>query len=193
MNSLPFQKDFTAPNPSLIDPESFQTSSEIVFSACDDNDEELNPSFSEELRADPPTPSPPPSSSSLPTLTTTASGTQDFDLVKNVLSEIFDKPDEEMLDENPIEEKESELVNIEQSEIPSPPMLTSTNEDDFRFLDEILASIDGSDADIHQLTPAEIDRVDNLLKGIVDAHPTEEAPPGTTTEVASSPPVEEIP
>ncbi len=60
----------------------------------------------------------------------------------------------------------------------------------------MLASMDVSDADIHQLTPAEIDRVDNILRGIVDAHQTEEAPPpppATTNEIASSPPIEEPP
>lgn len=56
----------------------------------------------------------------------------------------------------------------------------------------MLASIDVSDADIHRLNPAEIDRVDSLLKQIVSAHQTEETaplprpssppPPSTTIE-----------
>lgn len=183
-----FQQDFTAPNPTLIDTEPLQSSSEFVFSACDDNGEEST----DDSTIDSTTPSPPPSPS---TLITTAAGTQDFDLVKNVLSEIFDKPDEEILDDNPIEEKESELVNIEQQEIPppAPPVMTNID-DDFRFLDEMLASIDVSDTDIHQLTPAEIDRVDNLLKEIVNAQQTEEtASPATTNEVEPSQPPEEQP
>jgi hypothetical protein len=131
--------------------------------------------------------------------TTTSTSTQDFDLVKNILSEIFDKPDEEILDENRSEEKESELVNIEQQEIPlpppsPPPPVNTYNDEDFRFLDEMLASIDVSDTDIHQLTPSEIDRVDNLLKQIVNAHETEEpASLSTTNEIESSPPSSEPP
>jgi hypothetical protein len=115
--------------------------------------------------------------------TTAAAPVQDFDLVKNILSEIFDKPDEEILDESPIVENESELLNIEQQEIspPSQPPLTTYNDEDFRFLEEMLASIDVADTDIHQLTPAEIDRVDSLLKQIVTAQQTEAIPSSSTT------------
>jgi hypothetical protein len=170
--------------------ESMQSSSELVFTVSNDNDQELIQSASEEPRNYSPTPSPPPSPS---TMMTTTSSTQDFDLVKNILSEIFDKPDEEILDENPNEKKESELVNIEQEEIPPPPpSVTTNNDEDFRFLEEMLASMDTSDADIHQLTPAEIDRVDSLLKQIVNAHQSEEIPSSssttTTNEIESSPP-----
>jgi hypothetical protein len=161
----------------MVDIEPLQSSSsELVFIACDDNDQES----SEE---EPIPNSPPPSPS---TIIPTATPTQDFDLVKNILSEIFDKPDEEILDENPIEEKESELINIEQQEIFSPPSppVTTNNDEDFRFLEEMLASIDVPDTDIHQLTPAEIDRVDSLLKEIVNSQQTEEAPlPSTINEI----------
>lgn len=140
-----------------------QTSTELVFTPCDDDQEE-------EVIVDENIPSSPPPSPSMPVVT------QDFDLVRNVLSEIFDKPDEEILDESPVEDKESELIPIEQVEIL--PALSSTNnsEDDFRFLDEMLASINVSDSDIHQLTPAEIDRVDCLLKDIVNTHQSEDIP-----------------
>ncbi len=173
--------------------ESIQSSSELVFTACDDNNQESIQSLpSEEPRDHSPIPSPPPSPS---TANTTTAPTQDFDLVKNILSEIFDKPDEEeILDENSTEEKESELVNIEQQEISPPPTVNTNNDEDFRFLDEMLASIDVSDGDIHQLTPAEIDRVDNLLKQIVSSHQTEETvPPSITNEIEHAPSSEEQP
>jgi hypothetical protein len=170
--------------------ESIQSSSELVFTACDDNNQEsIQSPPSEELIDHSPIPSP-------STTNTTTAPTQDFDLVKNILSEIFDKPDEEILDENLTEEKESELVNIEQQEIPPPPLptITTNNDEDFRFLDEMLASIDVSDGDIHQLTPAEIDRVDNLLKQIVTSHQTEETvPPSITNEIEPSASSEEQP
>lgn len=184
----------------MIEIEPVQSPSELVFTACDDSKQGSIQSLSEEPISKSPILSPPPSPI---TNITTAAPIQDFDLVKNILSEIFDKPDEEILDENPnedilndnsieeilnensTEEKESELIEIDQQELPplqSPP-ITTNNEDDFRFLDEMLASIDVSDTDIHQLTPAEIDRVDNLLKQIVNSHQTEEtAPPSTTNE-----------
>jgi hypothetical protein len=171
---------FIAPESFEIDTELLQSSSELLFTTCNDNDQEAMQFLSEEPKANSPTPSP-------STIITTAAPTQDFDLVKNILSEIFDKPDEEILDENPIEEKESELINIEQQEIsspPSPPPVTTNNDEDFRFLEEMLASMDTADADIHQLTPAEIDRVDSLLKEIVNSQQTEEAPlPSTINEI----------
>jgi hypothetical protein len=121
-------------------------------------------------------------------MATTTTSVQDFDLVKNILSEIFDKPDEEILDESRIEEeKEPELVHIEQQEI-SPPLATTNNNEDFRFLDEMLASIDVDDADIHQLTPAEIDRVDSLLKQIVDSQATPSSEIAIDNELESSSP-----
>jgi hypothetical protein len=179
----------------VIDTEPFQSSSELVFTACDDSNQGSIQSLPEEPISNSPPPSPPPSPST--TIPTAAAPIQDFDLVKNILSEIFDKPDEEILDENPVEEKESGLVNIEQQEIaspPPPPSVTTNNDEDFRFLDEMLASMDVSDADIHQLTPAEIDRVDNLLKQIVNSHQTEEtAPPPIANEIESSPTSEELP
>lgn len=169
-----------------------QTSAELVFSPCNESDqeEEMNQLVSEDVIVDERIPSPPPSPT---TITTAPEVTQDFDLVKHVLSEIFDKPDEENLDENPVEDKDSELIPIEQEEF-LPPTTTTTvtnnNEDDFRFLDEMLASINVSDSDIHQLTPAEIDRVDSLLKDIVNTHQSEDIP---TAEIESSLPVEEPP
>ena len=84
-----------------------------------------------------------------------------------------------MLDETSLEVKSSELVNTEEQQ----PPVTSNTDEDFRFLDEMLASIDVSDADIHQLTPAEVDRIDSLLKQIVDAQETE--PPTVTEEEPS--------
>ncbi|CAF4690539.1 unnamed protein product [Rotaria sp. Silwood1] len=160
--------DFITSDPSMNETATLQQSSEIFFIGCNDNDEKSMQSSSEEPIGDNEILSSP------MTKLTTAVPTQDFDLVKNILSEIFDKNNEEILDENPIEEKESELVNIEQQEISPPPAsLTTSNDEDFRFLDEMLASIDGPDVDIHQLTPAEIDRVDNILKEIVNAHQTE--------------------
>ena len=169
-----------------------QTSAELVFSPCNDNDqEEMNQLVSEDVIVDErilSSSSPPPSPI---TITTTPEVTQDFDLVKHVLSEIFDKSDEENLDEHPMEDKESELIPIEQEDIlPSPTTTTVTNnnEDDFRFLDEMLASINVSDSDIHQLTPEEIDRVDSLLKDIVNTHQSEDIP---TAEIESSSPIEE--
>ncbi|CAF4448741.1 unnamed protein product, partial [Adineta steineri] len=111
------------------------------------------------------------------------------DLVKNILSEIFDKPDEEILDESLAEEKEPEMINIEQQDILAPPASLTTNDnEDFRFLDEMLASVDISDGDIHQLTPAEIDRVDNLLKQIIDSQQTDDIPTSTSNEIESCPP-----
>ena len=116
-------------------------------------------------------------------MTITTAQIQDFDLVKNILSEIFDKPDE-----SPFDDKESELIEIEQQEILSPPSSSMINNDeDFRFLDEMLASIDVSDADIHQLTPAEIDRVDNLLKQIVNSQQAEAIPSSASNEIESTP------
>ena len=168
----------------MIDNEPLQTSSELVFTAVDDDNEESIQSEIEEPIDRSPTASPPPSPSTTTTTTTTTAPTQDFDLVKNILSEIFDKPEEEILDEIPIEEKESEILDIEQQEFPlSPPAppVSTNNDDDFRFLDEMLASINTSDTDIHQLTPAEIDRVDSLLKEIVNSHQLEETIPPTTT------------
>ncbi|CAF1419264.1 unnamed protein product [Adineta steineri] len=177
-------KDFVVPNPPKIDLESLQISSELVFTSCNDNDEEPVQSISEEFIANSPIPSP-----SAITTTTTNAPIQDFDLVKNILSEIFDKPDEEILDESLIEEKEPEMINIEQQDILAPPASLTTNDnEDFRFLDEMLASVDISDGDIHQLTPAEIDRVDNLLKQIIDSQQTDDIPTSTSNEIESCPP-----
>ncbi|CAM2726281.1 unnamed protein product [Rotaria socialis] len=156
-----------------------QLTSDVFFTSCDDNEEKSMQLPSEDLIVESSLRSSPSNN-----VTNTAT-TQDFDLVKNVLSEIFDKNDEEILDENPIEEKESELVNIEKHDMSSPTMLspsllnTNNDDDDFRFLDDMLASIDGHDTDIHQLTSAEIDRVDSLLKDIVNSHKREaaETPP----------------
>ncbi|CAF1490792.1 unnamed protein product [Adineta steineri] len=140
-------------------------------------------SISEEFIANSPIPSP-------SAITTTINAPiQDFDLVKNILSEIFDKPDEEILDESLTEEKEPEMINIEQQDILAPPASLTTNDnEDFRFLDEMLASVDISDGDIHQLTPAEIDRVDNLLKQIIDSQQTDDIPISTSNEIESCPP-----
>lgn len=161
----------------------------------------MNQSLIEEVIVDDEIPSPP---SSPTTINPTPVVTEDFDLVKHVLSEIFDKPAEENLDESPIEDREVELVNVEipdidlsplQSELMTEPTMTNNAEEDFRFLDEMLASIDVPDSDIHQLTPAEIDRVDNLLRGIVNTHQTENvtSTSAITTEVESSLPMEEPP
>ncbi|CAF1953454.1 unnamed protein product [Rotaria magnacalcarata] len=152
-----------------------QLTSDVFFTSCDDSEEKSMQLPSEDLIVESSLLSSPSNN-----VTNTAT-TQDFDLVKNVLSEMFDKNNEEILDENPIEEKESELVNIEQHDISSStifsPSLLNTNndDDDFRFLDDMLASIDGHDTDIHQLTSAEIDRVDSLLKDIVNSHQREAA------------------
>ncbi|CAF0781552.1 unnamed protein product [Adineta ricciae] len=159
-------EDYVAPNPSGIDVEPLQTSSELLFTPCEDNEENTIEIPSEEMKTDELLHLPLPSSS---TLTTSTTQSQDFDLVKNILSEIFDKPEEELLDEDLVDEKET---NVEQQE-PLPIAPTNNNED-FRFLDEMLASIDVSDADIHQLTPAEIERVDNLLKDIANLQQTTE-------------------
>lgn len=172
----------------MNDSMALDTSSEALFTACNDN-------YDDEKGIQIPTEEPvvgspitslslsPPSS----TAVTTDVPTQDFDLVKNVLSEIFDKNDAEMIDEKPTDEKESEIVNIEQQEIYPPPISLTTNNEDFRFLDEMLASIDGSDTDIHQLNAAEVDRVDSLLREIVNAHESE------TTSLSSSIVHEDIP
>ncbi|CAF1245680.1 unnamed protein product [Adineta ricciae] len=159
-------EDYVAPNPSGIDVEPLETSSELLFTPCEDNEENTIEIPSEEMKTDELLHLPLPSSS---TLTTSTTQSQDFDLVKNILSEIFDKPEIELLDEDLVDEKET---NVEQQE-PLPITPTNNNED-FRFLDEMLASIDVSDADIHQLTPAEIERVDNLLKDIVNLQQTTE-------------------
>ena len=154
----------------MVDIEPLQlSSSELVFTACaadtdEENTVESLPAASEEPVIENLSP---PSSSSMVTSITPS---QDFDLVKNILSEIFDKPDdEEILDETSLETRSPELVNLD--EPPAPAI--GSSDDDFRFLDEMLASIDVSDADVHQLTPAEVDRVDSLLKQIVDAQQSE--------------------
>ena len=184
-----------------MDNEPTQSPTEFVFSACNDNDneeeeeEEINRSLTEEVIVDDKIPSPPPSPSTITPIVT-----EDFDLVKHVLSEIFDKPNEENLDEGPIEDRESELVEIEIPDMDSSPpqpfttTVTDNTEEDFRFLDEMLASIDVPDSDIHQLTPAEMDRVDSLLKQIVSTHQAEDEPSASATaEVQSSLLVEESP
>jgi hypothetical protein len=167
----------------MMEIELLQSSSELVFSAINDNDEESIHTLSEESIANSPIVSPP------SIMLTTDTPVQDFDLVKNILSEIFDEPDEE--DENPVEEKPSELVTIESQEVPSP--ININNDEDFRFLDDMLAGSDVTDTDIHQLTPAEIDRVDSLLKQIVDSHQTEATPITNEQEVFSSSSLERPP
>ncbi|UJR35187.1 hypothetical protein I4U23_027954 [Adineta vaga] len=166
-------EDYIAPNPSGIDLEPLQTSSELLFTPCEDDEveETTEMPITEEIKTEdliqsslnPPV-----------ELTTSTTPIRDFDLVKNILSEIFDKPDEELLDESLLDEKEVDLVDIEQRETFPTTSVSTNNNEDFRFLDEMLASIDVSDTDIHQLTPAEIDRVDNLLKDIVNSQQTNE-------------------
>lgn len=171
-----------------------QLTSDVFFTACDEGDEKSVELTTEDPIIESFV------SSSIPSHSTnelTSTGSiQDFDLVKNVLSEMFDKNEDENLDENPIEEKESELVNIEEPQA-SPPLLvsslTANNDDDFRFLDEMIAGLEGTDADIHQLTSAEIDRVDNLLKEIVNAHQAEAASSSATTDGIESCPTDSVP
>ena len=167
----------------MLDVETLQSSTDVIFTGCDEDS----------LMTD---------SSAMISSTAT---TQDFDLVKNILSEIFDKGDEENLEErSPTEEKTTDLIPIEQhDELFNPLPTTTTNEEeDFRFLDQMLASIDGSDNEIHQLTPDEIDRVDCLLKDIVQNQqpesideeilPTEQEEPSILpTSIVDSLPIDE--
>mgnify|MGYP001025016997 FL=1 len=146
--------------------ETLQTSSsELVFTPCDDeNNNSNNTEESIEALCEEPI-----NESQISSTMTTSAPAQDFDLVKNILSEIFDKRDDEQT-----QQQQPDLTDVEPKEFPlspSIPMTTTatTNEEDFRFLDDMLASIDVPDEEIHQLTPAEIDRVDSLLKDIVNA------------------------
>lgn len=93
---------------------------------------------------------------------------QDFDLVKNVLSEILDRPEEINLDDtladaNP-DDKNSVDTDVGQVEHTN----LTINDGEFRFLDEMLSSIDVSDADIQQLSETEMERIDMMLKQIVN-------------------------
>lgn len=146
-------EDYVTPNLPVNDMETLQTSSsELVFTPCDDennnsnNTEESIEALSEE----------PINESQISSTMTTSAPAQDFDLVKNILSEIFDKRDDEQTQQQP------DLTDVEPKEFslsPSIPMtttaMTTTNEEDFRFLDDMLASIDVPDEEIHQLTPAD--------------------------------------
>ena len=165
----------------MLDVESIQLSPELLFSAC--NEDESMTNSSDAPLIDAPEHSSP---SSLSGMTTSVVPTQDFDLVKNILSEIFDTSDENLMDGNL-----SELLNLDQHEdLLAMPTTTSNNDDDdFRFLDDMLASIDVSDAAIHEMTPAEIDRVDSLLKDIVSAQQADEtSPPSLVNERESQSP-----
>ena len=97
----------------------------MVFTGCDDEDEDEEP---------------------IPPASTT---TENFDLVKNMLSEIFDKPEEENL---------------------VPPAAEP--------------AVDLTEDEIHQLTPAEIDRVDSLLRDIVSAQQAEATAVETAAEIS---------
>jgi hypothetical protein len=173
----------------VIAVEFLNSSSELVFTTCDFNDEiehadgerDGTTATSEEAGV--------PSSLDEPVDLPSSSVivTQDFDLVKNILSEIFDKSDEENLDRDRIEEKQAEQSDGEQQDEPLVSLVTTNNDDDddddFRCLDEMLASIDMSDDALQQLTNGQIDRVDSLLRQIVDAQNT---PPSALVDTNDS-------
>ena len=171
----------------MLDMESIRLSPELLFSACNEHEVESMGNSSDAPMIDTPEHL---SLSSLSEMTTSVVPTQDFDLVKNILSEIFDTSDEKLSDENL-----TELLNIDQHEdlLAMPTTISNNNDDDFRFLDDMLASIDVSDAAIHEMTPAEIDRVDLLLKDIVSAQQTEETSPSSLVNERESPPSSSFP
>ena len=145
----------------------FSSSSDIFFTACNDSDEKSIQSLSEERIINS-------SSPSHSTRIKTSTSKQDFDLVKNILSNVFDNNEEEILDES---SKESKSVNVEQHDM-SKSLITNNNEDDHLF-DEIFADINVLDSNIHS---DEINRVDHLLKKIVNEHEPEIVSSSTATD-----------